>query len=222
MNLHTYDRLWSTEGRTIRVWIALVLLEVTLLLAYFGVTSAHPTDEIRYLVYPFIWINAGLWAVFRSDANYGSRPHRLLAVSIAGVYLVTILYLSGNVGPGVAEAPVDLRVEMYAPGWGPMLAFTSPWLRLFLLPFEVVGYASLAYLLYVNVLDLTRGVFSGALGLVTCIGCTAPILAPLIGFLGGPATSLTTTAYQWSYDIGTLVFLLTVGLLYWSNLRGSV
>lgn len=219
MNLHTYDRLWSTEGRTIRVWVAVVLVEATLLFAYFAVTSAQPTDEIRYLIYPFIWINAGLWAVFRSDANPGSWPHRLVAVSIAGVYLLTILYLPGNVGLGVAGAPADFRVEMYAPGWGPMLAFTSPWLRLFLLPFEVVGYASLAYLLYVNVLDVTRGVFSGVFGLVTCIGCTAPILAPLIGVLGGPATSLTTTAYKWSYDIGTLVFLLTVGLLYWSHRR---
>lgn len=217
MNLHTYDRLRSTEGRTIRVWVVVVLVEATLLFAYFAVTSAQPTDEIRYLIYPFIWINTGLWTVFRSDANPGSWPHRLVAVSIAGVYLATILYLPGNVGLGVAGTPVGLRVEMYAPGWGPMFAFTSPWLRLFLLPFEVVGYASLAYLMYVNVLDLTRGLFSGVFGLVTCIGCTAPILAPLIGVLGGPATSLTTTAFQWSYDIGTLVFLLTLGLLYWSH-----
>jgi len=76
---------------------------------------------------------------------------------------------------------------MYAPGWGPLVAFTSPWLRLYLVPFEVLGYASLAYLVYANVLDLTRSTFSGALGLVTCVGCTVPVLTPLVGVLGGPA-----------------------------------
>jgi len=93
---------------------------------------------------------------------------------------------------------------MYAPGWGPLVAFTSPWLRLYLVPFEVLGYASLAYLVYANVLDLTRSTFSGALGLVTCVGCTVPVLTPLVGVLGGPAAGLTTTAYAWSYDIGTI------------------
>jgi len=104
-------------------------------------------------------------------------------------------------------------------GVGPLVAFTSPWLRLYLVPFEVLGYASLAYLVYANVLDLTRSTFSGALGLVTCVGCTVPVLTPLVGVLGGPAAGLTTTAYAWSYDIRTIIFLLTVGLLSWSHRR---
>jgi len=98
------------------------------------------------------------------------------------------------------------------------VAFTSPWLRLYLVPFEVLGYASLAYLVYANVLDLTRSTFSGALGLVTCVGCTVPVLTPLVGVLGGPAAGLTTTAYAWSYDIGTIIFLLRSGCS-WSHRR---
>lgn len=219
MNLRTFGRQWARERRTIRVWIAVVVLETYLLFAYFAITSDQPSAEIRYLVYPFIWINAGLWAISRADSNPGNRSHRVLAALIAGVYLLVMLYLPGNVGLGAAGAPVDLRIEMYAPGWGPLLAFTSPWLRLFLVPFEVVGYVSLAYLVYVNVLDLTRGVLGGVLGLVTCVGCTVPILVPLAGVLGGPAAGLTTTAYEWSYDLGTLVFVLTLGLLYWSHRR---
>jgi len=47
-----------------------------------------------------------------------------------------------------------------------------------------------------------------------------PVLTPLVGVLGGPAVGLgTTTAYAWSYDIGTIIFLLTVGLLSWSHRR---
>lgn len=203
--------------KSIRNWVALVGLEVLLLIAYFALTPDYPTDEIRYLVYPFLWINAGLWAVSRAEPNPPNRALRLLAAAIAGAYLLLILYIPGNVGIGGAGIPVDLRIEMYAPGWGPLVAFTSPWLRLFLLPFEVVGYGGLAYLVYVNLLDMTRGVLSGAFGLVTCIGCTVPVLVPLAGILGGPAASLTTTAYAWSYDVGTLFFLLTVGLLSWSH-----
>lgn len=114
---------------------------------------------------------------------------------------------------------LTLRVEMEPPGWGPLLRVTNPWVRLYLLSFEVVGFTSLAYLLYVIILDLSRRVLSGAFGLVTCVGCTVPVLAPVAGVVGGPATSLTTTGYEWFYDIGTLVFLLTLGLLYWSHRR---
>ena len=217
MSAHAHDHLTSKQWRRIRPWLALVLLEGYLLLAYFALTPGQPTAAVRYLLYPFVWINAGLWVVSRSESAPGNWPHRALAAAIARAYFLGILALSGEVGGGVAGAPIDLRVELYAPGWGPLLAVTSPWLRLFIVPFEVVGYASLAYLLYVNVLDLSRGVLSGAFGLVSCVGCTVPVLVPLAGGLGGPATSLTTTAYEWSYDLGTLFFLLTLGLLYWSH-----
>lgn len=132
---------------------------------------------------------------------------------------ITSVEIPGTIRFGTAGTPTDLRIAMHAPGWGPILAFTSPWLRLYLVPFEVLGYASLAYLMYANVLELTRRTFSGVLGLVTCVGCTVPVLTPLVGILGGPAASLTSTAYAWSNDIGTMIFLLTVGLLSWSHRR---
>jgi hypothetical protein len=56
-------------------------------------------------------------------------------------------------------------------------------------------------------------VLSGALGLLSCVGCTFSILLPLLG-----ATSLfgsTLTGLSW--DLSTLVFLLTVALLYWAD-----
>lgn len=210
------------ERQSLRLWLAVVLIEIYLVLAYFAFTTAEPTGEIRYLVYPFLWINAGLWAVRRVDPNPGSRRHHAIGLVIGGAYLFVVLYLPGLIGFGTTGAPLDLRVAMYAPGWGPLVAFTSPWLRLFLVPFEVIGYASLAYLVYANTVSVTRRTVSGILGLVTCVGCTVPILTPFVGAIGGPAAGLTTTAYTWSYDIGTAIFLLTIGLLTWSHRRGKV
>ncbi len=204
---------------TIGIWARVLTLEALILTAYFVLTDSTPAHEIRYLVYPFVWINVGVWAVVRTDPVPGNRPHRLLARTIAAGYLLAVLAVPGNLGLGTPGGSVDVRVVMHAPGWGPLVAFASPWVRLFLVPFEVIGYASLAYLVYANLLVVTRGTLSGLLGLVTCVGCTVPVLVPLLGLLGGPATGLTTTAYAWSYDLGTLLFVLTVGLLYWSHRR---
>lgn len=202
---HDHRRAW--------LWAAIVLLELYLVVAYFAFSTAEPTGDLRYLLYPFLWINAGIWAVNRVAPNPRSRRHRALGLGVAGAYLLALLAIPGLIGPGTAGTPVDLRIAMYVPGWGPLVAFDSPWLRLYLVPFEVIGYATLSYLVYANVLSLSRSALSGVLGLVTCVGCTVPILVPLVGVLGGPATSLTTTAYAWSYDIGTVAFLLTVVLL---------
>lgn len=224
MTLPAYTREWiasvEIDRRALHLWLAVVLVEASLLLAYFTLTTAEPTSEVRYLVYPFVWINAGLWGVRRTTPHPGSRLHRVGGMVIASAYLLVVLYVPGVIGIGAPGTPTDLRVAMYAPGWGPIVAFTSPWLRLYLVPFEVLGYASLAYLVYANVLELTRSAVSGALGLVTCVGCTVPVLTPLVGLLGGPAASLTTTAYAWSYDIGTAIFLLTVAVLSWTHRGG--
>lgn len=205
--------------RRLRFWLAVVVLELFLLVAYFAFTTAEPTGETRYLLYPFLWINAGVWGIRRVNPNPGSSRHRAVGFGIASGYLLLVLYLPGTIGLGAPGTPVDLRVAMHAPGWGPIVAVTSPWIRLYLVPFEVIGYVSLSYLVYANAVAVTRRTVSGALGLVTCVGCTVPVLTPFVGALGGPAAGLTTTAYTWSYDIGTVIFLLTVGLLTWSHRR---
>lgn len=219
--------LWAGESigrRTAVMWLAVVTLEAILLVAYFALTSNEPTGEFRYLVYPFIWINAAIFAFLRISPAVGSRAHTWLARAVAVGYFLLLMWIPGLIGPGTVEPGHlglgldNLRIGWYAPGWGPLIAYSGA-VRLFLVPFEVIGYAGLSYLVYANVLTLTRSLISGILGLVTCVGCTVPVLAPLVGLLGGPASSLTTTAYAWSYDIGTLVFLLAIGLLFWSHRR---
>ena len=206
------SRSLSLAGtRRARGWAALIVLEALAVWAYFALTPDGP-GSLRYVVYPFIWINAGLYAALRASPSPGSRRHRWLGIGVAVAYFLLVMAVPGNVGPGAADA-LSVRVVWYVPGWGPLVAVSSPWVRLYLVPFEVLGYAALAYLVYANALGLARGTLSGALGLVTCVGCTVPVLVPLVGLLGGPATSLSTTAYAFSYDLGTAFYLLTLGLL---------
>lgn len=206
-------------SRRARAWLALFALEALALAGYFAVVPGE-SGPLRYVVYPFVWMNASLWAVARVSPHAGSRRHRLLGLAAGASYFLLVMAVPGNVGLGTA-AETSLRVGWYVPGWGPLVAVSSPWLRLYLVPFEVVGYAALAYLVYANALRLARGTLSGALGLVTCVGCTVPVLAPVVGLLGGPATGLASTAYAWSYDLGTALFLVTLGLLVASH-EGSL
>lgn len=204
----------DVEWGDVRPWIAVFVLEIYAVIAYFQATGATPTAELRYLLYPLVWMTVAVWAMFAVDLKSESRLRKVLSSMIGVVYFLGLLWISGNLGLGIPGSEFALRTEMYSPGWGPLVVVTGPWLRLFLVPFEVIGYAGLSYLLIGNVLELSRGTISGALGLVTCVGCTVPVLVPLVGLLGGPATSLTTTAYAYSYDLGTLLFVLTMVLLY--------
>jgi hypothetical protein len=201
----------------VRPWIAVFVLEIYAVIAYFQLTGAAPTAELRYLLYPLVWMTVAVWAILSVDLEWESLHQTVLASAMGVVYFLGLLWIPGNLGLGVPGSEFALRTEMYSPGWGPLVVVNGPWFRLFLVPFEVIGYAGLTYLVIGNILQLSRGTLSGALGLLTCVGCTVPVLVPLVGLLGGPATSLTTTAYAYSYDIGTLLFVSTVALLYFGS-----
>lgn len=226
MSVPTVTDWTPTRSPYATSWGALLVLETVLLLGYFSLTPAAPGSEIRYLVYPFVWINVAVYGVRRVGPHPRSRLHLGVAAVLAIAYFLVVMAIPGNIGFGTPGIEPSVRIGWYAPGWGPLVAVASPWLRLYLVPFEVIGYLGLTYLVFANLLALTRGTVSGLLGLATCIGCTVPILAPVAGILGGPATGLTATAYQWSYDLGTVIFVLSIGVLVASHpstrgLRGS-
>ena len=54
-------RLLLAETRAIRWWSLVVAAELALVTAYVAVTDVIVTEP-RYVVYPFVWINVGLWA----------------------------------------------------------------------------------------------------------------------------------------------------------------
>ncbi|WP_435067995.1 DUF7546 family protein [Haloplanus sp. C73] len=208
-----------TEGAAIRWWCLVLAGEIALVTAYLAVTGVTVTEP-RYVVYPFVWINIGVWAMWRVEVPSVDRRQRAIATAIAGVYLlvlswaggVLLLGLTGPI-PGGAVSSIHWNV----PGWGPTVVYGTPRIRLALIPFKTIGYVAMTYLVYVRLLDATRAVLSGVLGLVSCVGCTFSILLPLLG-----ATTLfgsTLTGLSW--DLSTLVYLLTVALLYWADEIGA-
>ncbi|MFC7007612.1 DUF7546 family protein [Halalkalicoccus salilacus] len=107
------------------------------------------------------------------------------------------------------------RVVMASPGWGPAVAYTASSAYLVVVPYLVIGYGSLAYLVYATVLKAAEAAVSGLLGLASCVGCAFPVIASLVAGLAGGSSALTAAVYAFSIDISTAVFVLAVGLLYW-------
>jgi hypothetical protein len=208
-------RLVLAEMAAIRWWSLLVAAELALVAAYVAVTGVIITEP-RYVVYPFVWINVGLLAVRRTDLPAVAGRQRWIARAVAAGYLLVLSWAGGIIllglsGPlhGGAVASIHWNV----PGWGPSVVYGTPRVRLAVVPFKLAGYVAMTYLVYARLLDATRAVLSGVLGLFSCVGCTFSILLPLLG-----ATALfgsTLTGLSW--DLSTLVFLLTVALLYWAD-----
>lgn len=211
--------LLRTEAAAIRWWCLLVAAELALVSAYVAATDVIILEP-RYVVYPFVWINVGLWAIVRTDLPVVEGRKRAVAAAMAGGYLLLLswaggilfLGLSGPL-PGGAVASIHWNI----PGWGPTVVYGTPRVRLSVVPFKLVGYVAMTYLVYARLLDATRAVLSGVLGLVSCVGCTFSLLLPLLG-----ATTLfgsTLTGLAW--DLSTLVFLVTVATLYWADGIGA-
>ncbi len=197
--------------------LGIVVAEVLLVTGYLSLSSTTVTQP-RYVIYPFIWINVGLWAVYAGAPRVGNERHRLVGVAVAGAYYLVLLAVAGNVVFGAFVEPY-LSIIWATPGWGPVLNGSLPGIEIHLVPYEVIGYAGLSYLFYANVLEISRGLLSGVLGIVTCVSCTMPFWGPVFGLLGGSAMGLTGLATTYAYDIGTVIFLLTIGLLYYFQSR---
>ena len=202
-------------------WLGpVVLAEALLVVGYFGVTGARPT-EFRYVVYPFVWINLGLVAVVETRPRPASRGLRLLAGVVAVAYFLVLAWLAGLVAIDTAPATHShahlhgWQVTLSAPGWGPRVGYATRLGHLYFVPYRVVGYLALAYLVFARTLDVSAAALSGVVGLATCLSCGFPVLASLTaGALGPVSAGMATSAL--SFDLSTLAFVFAVGLLYWS------
>jgi hypothetical protein len=203
-------------SRETAVWWAVVLnTELLVLLAYLVVETPIITRPLFYLI-PFVWINAALWGVFRVSPSRGSTRQHVAALGIAGGYFLVLGYFGGLYGPSAGPA-TGLRVafDSIPPGWGPAVIYGGTAVQFALLPFKLVGYATLAYLVYATVVDAASSVVGGVLGLFSCVSCTLPVIAGIVsGFVGG-TSAVAAAAYNQSYLLSTVVFVVTVVLLVW-------
>lgn len=201
------------EPSTLLYGTLLVNTELLVVLASLFLSGVQVNDPIS-VAYPFVWINVGLWAVVRTEPTPRNRRHRYLAVALAGAYLLALFVLGGLLWTASPHIGETLSVSMLTPGAGPVIAYNGPFVRFTFVPFLVVGYVALAYLLYATLLDAAGSALGGVLGLFSCLSCVWPLLTPiLVGIFGSGATA--TVAELQSYRTGTAVFVVTVALLYW-------
>jgi hypothetical protein len=206
------------RGRDARTLVlvagALIACELLVLGVYFSFSSYRVLSP-RYVLYPFVWLNVAVLALLTVERPRATGRRRLFSLGVAVGYFALLAWLDGTLGVGTGAG--TLRVLSLPPGWGPALLYDDA-VRVVLFPFKTVGYAVLAYLVYGLVTELTgpSGLVGGAVGLFSCVSCTLPVAAAVVsGLVGGTVGAVGTATGTWSYDLSTLAYVVSVGLLAW-------
>jgi hypothetical protein len=215
--------LWPSRETVL--YGALVVNAEFFLLATYLLATDTTGRSVWFYVYPFVWINLSLWAIVRTDLVLTSQRDRRVAAFLAGGYALLLAYFGGVVGPGTASFGFEVGGEAYAagfrlavdlpPGYGPALLYDGLYVRVSLLPYKLVGYGALIYLVYATALEAVSVSVSGLVGLLSCVSCSWPILTSLVTGVAGGSSAVAAAAFANSYGLSTLVFVVTVALLYW-------
>jgi hypothetical protein len=199
-------------GDAVLLGVLLVLGEGLLAVSYVALFRPEVTQPLMVVLVPFVWLNLSLWVFLRvrpAAADSRQWPAALVAVAYFGILAV----LGGLAFDGGATAS-GLRVRLALfPGWAPMLIYDGAIMDLLVVPFKLVGYLALTYLVYVTARDAAGAVLGGAVGLLSCVSCSFPIIAGLVTSVAGGGAA--AAVYSNSYPLSTVVFALTVGLLSW-------
>lgn len=206
---------FQPHGETL-AWIALVCTTEFLLVAGYVVGLDVQVRDWTLFVVPFVWINVALWALVRTTPSPASARKRRLALAVAGGYFLVLAYAGGLVGPAHGHA-TSFSVELWdiPPGWSPAVLYNGSVLSLALLPYKVVGYLALAYLVYATAVDASNALVGGVVGLLSCVSCSFPIIAGIATGIVGSGGALAVVATESGYLLSTVVFVVTVALLYW-------
>lgn len=197
-------------------WGLLVVnLQLVCVVAYYAFTSAQPTEP-RYALYGLLWVNLGAAAIYATPTPEAPDfETRRRAAALAAAYFGILAVFGGLVSTGLGEAATGFRIAWLPPGWGPAVVYGGESLVVAAMPAFIIGYAALAYLVYVTVLEASGSAVAGLVGLFSCVSCTWPVLAGIVTSVVGGTGIVGAAALNASYDLSTAVFVLTVGLLYW-------
>lgn len=198
------------------IWAAILNVEVLLLFVYYSVMPASPTNLVQ-LAYPWIWINASIWAATRVDFAPTNIRTRSLAIAIGLGYFLVLAYFGGLYQ--FAGQGTGFRIAWAPPGWGPVPFYATESFTLALLPFKVVGFIALSYLVSVTVVDAAASGLAGFVGLFSCVSCTWPLLATVFTGIFGSASAAASVISNEPYGASTVVFLASIGLLVWRPTR---
>lgn len=205
-------------------WVTLlVAVEAVGVGGYLLLTNTD-VQSVRYLLYPFVWINVGVVGVVHVTPNPTSRRARVAAGVLAAIYLLVLALLAGLVSVDLSalvgtashthsHAHVHgLQVTMTTPGWGPRVGYAGTAVTVNLVPFRVIGYLALSYLVYAALCDVAGAALSGVFGLGSCLSCTLPIAGSIAaGLVGG--TGIVAALSALSVDLSTAVFVGSVIVL---------
>lgn len=189
--------------------IVVLALEATAVVTYVDTAGATGTP-VWYLVYPLIWINLTLAAVLA--ARRQSLTGSTTTAAIATGYFFLLAWAGGLVSIGGNGS--GLTVHGMPPGWGPMVVYDHTLVAVSLVPFRVIGYLGLSYLVYVALGRSFRSGAAGLLGVFSCVSCTAPVLALFGGVFAGSSVAILD-AIGWSQELSLLVFATSLVALIW-------
>lgn len=222
------DALLEHLERRLTLKSALVALfvlnvEIAFLGTYVLVGPQQITDWVPILL-PFVWINVALAAVGWTRTPTASGRQRLIGGLVAVGYFALLAYVSGMIVGGTPNGGTTARVAISTlpPGWAPAVLVTTPSIQVSIIFYQFVGYLALAYLVYVTVLDASGSAVHGVLGLLSCVSCTWPVLGSILTGILGSGTAITAIALDRSYALSTIIFVVTVLLLYWRPGIGSL
>ncbi|WP_277555268.1 DUF7546 family protein [Halobaculum limi] len=192
----------------------LVNLELAGVLAYFTLTNATVSSPL-FTLYGLLWVNVALLVFARYRPPAGDQSTRRRALVVAVGYAALLAVFGGVVGVAPPRTTPGVTLALLPPGWGPAPIVNVGVAAAVLMPAKVLGYAALAYLLYGTVVDAAGAGVAGLLGLFSCLSCSLPILVGAAASLVGGGGFVAAAVVGLGYGPSTLVFLLTVGLLWW-------
>jgi len=205
--------------RGVLLWGALlVALEAFAVLLFVSQPQIIVTDPLVY-VYPFVWINVALYAGYVVEPPSAEPHQRRGAAVLVAAYGLVLAYAAGMLAGGGAPPGVDgfasVTIANVPPGWGPHATLYGPGVSLQLMPYQVIGYGALLYLVYVTLLDAVTSAAGAGLGLLTCVSCSWPVVASLASGILGSTAAITAVAYSQPYGLATGAYLLTMAVLVW-------
>ena len=200
-------------------WLNFLLaVQLVVGLAYAYVTG-DMGSRLTHFVLPFIWFTASVWVIWHTRPAKTRRVYHIGAALVVALYLLIMFYFSGLLGLstshlGQLTGPSGLGITWgRSLGWSPVFLYTGDLITVTLIPYQAVGLFALAYLVYDALLDFSRSAIGGIVGIVACPACVSPLFAVLLaGGLSGSSTVLLFGVY--GYEIATVLFLVTVGILY--------
>ncbi len=219
--MSTLSERFDLDGETL-AWLGLVVTTEFLLVVGYVVLFGITVRDWTLFAIPFVWLNIGGWAVLKTTPAPTATRKRRIAVALGAGYFLVLAYFGGLIAfESSLVTGVSVNLFGLPPGWSPAFVYNGDLLTVVLLPYKVVGYFALAYLVYATALDASNALAGGLVGIFSCVSCSFPIIAGVVTGIAGGGGALAVAASQWTYILSTLVFVVTVGLLFWRPSLGT-